>query len=172
MPPVKVNGSFDSLVVEADGATRDAAVAARAMVAPFAPIPLVNAHIDARDVDLARFAPALPITRLTLAVDARPVPGGFAGTLDARNTEAGAIDTRRMPLAALASPFTWDGRELVLPAIVAELPGNARVTGRAAIPVDGAASRWQLDVQRLDLRAGTEHARHHASFRNAGRRRD
>jgi translocation and assembly module TamB len=148
---VKADGTLEALVVTADGSTHDAALALRATFAPFATVPLSSAHIDAHDVDIARFVPALPMTRLTLAIDAQPTSTGFGGTLAARNAEAGTLDAHRVPLTVLESHFVWDAHQLVLDGIAAELPGNARVTGSAAIPVDGTASRWQLDVRGLDL---------------------
>jgi translocation and assembly module TamB len=57
-----------------------------------------------------------------------------------------------VPLASLNAAFALGARELVLDAMRAELAGNGQVTGRAVIPLDGSASRWQFAVRDLDLR--------------------
>ncbi len=80
---------------------RDASITAKAILTPFAPALLVSADIDARDVNLAQFAAALPATTLTLTLSARPTAEGFAGTLSARESEQrahsmpGAFRSRR-----------------------------------------------------------------------------
>ena len=148
---VAAKGTLDRFVVNATGTSRNAAVSAHATLTPFAATPLVAAHVEARDVNVARFDPVLPVTRLSVTLDAEPVAQGFAGTLVAANAEAGAIDAGRVPFAAMNSRFRWDGRELVLDDIDARLAGDARITGRVTLPGDGAASRWQLNVRNLDL---------------------
>ena len=148
---VSAKGTLAKFAVSATGTSRDAAITADATLTPFAAAPLAAAHIAAKDVDVARFRPALPATRLSVTLDAEAVPDGFAGTLVATNADAGALDAGRVPLAALNSRFRWDGRELALDDIDARLAGDARVTGRVTVPADGAASRWQLGVRDLDL---------------------
>ena len=93
---------------------------------------LVDAHVDARDVDVARFVATLPATRLTVAIDALPVAEGFAGTLSAHNADAGALDAGRVPLTRLTSRFDWNGRVLVLEDIDARL--RRRRAGHRAAP--------------------------------------
>jgi translocation and assembly module TamB len=144
-------GTLSVVELSGTGSTRDATVAAQARVAPLADVPLLAAHIDARDVDLRRFAAGLPSTRLTVVADARPAPGGFTGTLAVGNADAGALDAGRIPLTSLASDFVWNGDEIALDALHAELAGNGRITGRAVVPVHGGASRWQLAVRDVDL---------------------
>jgi len=146
------DGSLTAIALTATGSTRDATLEAKVHVAPLAEVPLVDAHIDARDVDVSRFGKGLPGTRLTITADAQPASGGFAGTLAVRNADAGTVDSGRVPLSSLTAAFALAGRELVLEAIRAELGGNGQVTGRAVVPVDGGASRWQIAVRDLDLR--------------------
>ena len=145
------SGPLEHVALAATGTSRDAALVAKVTLAPFAPALVVDAHIDARDVDIARFVATLPATRLTVAIDALPIAEGFAGTLTARNADAGALDAGRVPLTQLTSRFDWNGRVLVLQDIDARLPGDARVTGRATLPVDTGATALQLAVRDLDL---------------------
>ncbi|MEO8344948.1 MAG: translocation/assembly module TamB domain-containing protein [Betaproteobacteria bacterium] len=144
-------GTLSDIALHVAGTSREAAVTATASLAPFAPVLVSSAHIDARDVNVARFFSTPNATRLSVTLDAKPVDDGFAGTLVASNADAGAIDNGRVPLTAINSNFHWDGHQLVLTAIDARLVGDARIAGRATLPVDGAASRWQLSVRELDL---------------------
>ena len=148
---IVASGPLSRVALTATSTSRDAALVANVTLAPFAPALVVDAHIDARDVDVARFVATLPATRLTVAIDALPVAEGFAGTLTASNADAGALDAGRVPLTQLTSRFDWNGRVLALQDIDASLPGDARVTGRATLPVDGAAIALQLAVRDLDL---------------------
>ena len=109
---VSAKGNLATFALSAKGTMRNAAVTANATLTPFAATPLADAHVDAKDVDIAVFAPALPSTRLSVTLDARAMPDGFAGTLAATNANAGALDASRVPLASLNSPFRWNGREL------------------------------------------------------------
>jgi translocation and assembly module TamB len=148
---VSAKGTLARFGVSATGTTRDAALAANATLTPFAPTPLVAAHVDVKDVNVARLDAAFPATRLSVTLDAEPVADGFTGTLVAANADAGALDTGRVPLVSLSSRFRWSGRDFVMEDIDARLAGDARITGRMTLPIDGTASRWQLGVRNLDL---------------------
>ncbi len=149
---VSAKGDLATFAVSAKGTTRNAAVTANATLTPFAATPLADAHVVAKDVDVAVFEPSLPSTRLSVTLEAKAVTDGFAGTLSAINADAGALDASRVPLASLNSQFRWNGRELALDDIDARLAGDARITGRVNLPRDGGASRWNLAVRDLDLR--------------------
>ena len=146
-----VTGNLERIGVDGQGTLRDASVTARAILTPFAPALLVSADIDARGVNLAQFAAAMPATALTLALSARPVAGGFAGTLAAQNPEAGPIDAGRVPVAALTSRFAWDSKVLTLSDVDAQIAGNGRATGRIALPIDGGPVQLQLALTNVDL---------------------
>ena len=130
---------------------RDAHITAKAILTPFAPALLVSADIDARDVNLAQFAAALPATTLTLTLSARPTAEGFAGTLSAQNPAAGALDAGRVPVAALTSRFAWDGKVLVLDDVDAQIAGNGRATGKVALPISGGPLLLDLTLANIDL---------------------
>ena len=148
---ITAKGTLSALQLVARGAARDATVTATAKVSPLAAAPLISAHIEARDLNIARFDDSLPTTHLNATVDAKPEATGFAGALVARNDNPGAIDAGRVPLTAMTARLQWNGSELTLDDIDAQLAGNASVTGRAVLNRDGAPSRWQLAVRNLDL---------------------
>jgi len=148
---LEIAGNLERIGVQGQGTLRDAGIAAKAIVTPFAEALLVSADIDAQNVNLTQFVPALPATTLTLSLSARPTAEGFAGTLSARNPTAGAYDAGRLPVAALTSRFAWDGKVLVLDDIDAQLPGNGRATGRVALPIAGGPTQLSLTLANVDL---------------------
>lgn len=146
-----VAGTLERIGVDAEGALRDASIKAKAILTPFAPALLVSADIDAREVNLAQFASALPATALTVTLSARPTAQGFAGTLSARNPVAGTLDSGQIPVTALTSRFTWDSKVLVLDDVDAQIAGNGRATGRVALPIAGGPTQLALTLTNVDL---------------------
>lgn len=146
-----VAGTAERMNVDAAGAYREADVAIKAGITPFAPAIVTSANVDARNVDLAKFAEALPSTQLTLTLDARPQGAGFAGTMRAQNEAAGPLDRGRVPVASIASAFAWDGTTLALTEIDAALAGNARARGSVSLAPRGGPVRIDLSLASVDL---------------------
>lgn len=146
-----VAGDLNALTLDAKGTLRNADLAVKANVTPFASTLLTSADIDARNVDLSQFANALPATQLTMTLAARPQGAGFAGSLTAHNETVGAIDSGRVPVAALSSTFTWDGQVLSLAGIDAELAGNGRARGSVSVAVRDAAVKLDVSLANVDL---------------------
>ncbi|HET7844231.1 MAG TPA: hypothetical protein VFL14_08780, partial [Xanthomonadales bacterium] len=92
-----VSGTVERLGIDARGAYHEADVAIKATVTPFESALLTSADIEARNVDLAKFAASLPSTQLALTLAARPEGSGFRGTLRASNATPGPIDGNRVP---------------------------------------------------------------------------
>ena len=146
-----VSGTLERVDVDADGELRGAAVKAKAKLAPFAAAALESADVTADGVDLAQFGAALPATALAVEASARPDGAGFAGSVSARNAAAGPLDAGRVPVAAFAAQFAWDGATATLSAIDAAIAGGGRVTGRAAIPVHARTLTLDLTLAGVDL---------------------
>ena len=146
-----VSGTVERMNIDAKGAYREADVAIKAGVTPFEPALVTSADIDARNVDLAKFASALPATQLTVTLAARPDGAGFRGTLNARNATPGPIDRNRVPVAAIASNFAWDGTTLALSNIDAQLAGNARARGSVSLAPSGGPLKIDLSLANVDL---------------------
>jgi translocation and assembly module TamB len=144
-------GALERIDVGAKGTWRDAAVTIGAVVTPFAASPVVAADIEAENVDVARFDPAWPTTALTVKLAARPIANGFAGTLAARNEQAGTLDAGRVPLTALSARYAWDGKSITLDDIDAALAGGGTATGRGTLPLDGRPSQWDVRIADVDL---------------------
>ena len=144
-------GALERIEVGAKGTLRDAAVTIGAVVTPFAATPLVNADIDAANVNVAQFNPAWPTTAVSMKLTARPTASGFAGTVDARNAAAGTLDAGRIPVTALTANYLWDGKVVELDAISAELNGGGTASGRGTVPIDGSATQWDLRIGNVNL---------------------
>ncbi|MFO1322991.1 MAG: translocation/assembly module TamB domain-containing protein [Burkholderiales bacterium] len=148
---LKVGGSLARATVDARGTFRNAGVTVKATLAPFSAAMLVTADVDARDVDVSQFAPALPATALTLTLSARPAGAGFEGDLSARNAQAGPLDTARIPVASLNSRFAWDGVALTLSNVEAEFAGGGRASGTVTVPATGTPIGFALALANIDL---------------------
>ena len=147
-----LQGSLEQLEVALGGKVASADAGGTVRIASFAARWLADATVNVTGLDLGRLDPEWPRTQL--AIDARGASredGAIAGTVAAKNAAAGSFTDGRLPLADLASPFVWKGRELALTPLAAGFGagGNASGTARAA---PGRAS-LDLAVKRLDLRA-------------------
>ncbi len=146
-----LKGTLAALGVEAKVQVRGARGTATAKLDPFGPVALTAAAINVDGVDLARWSPALPATKLSLVLDAVPAAERFSGTIDVRNAEPGPIDADRIPLATLKSNFSWTQSGVEFSDATATMPGRGRVTGRAAFAFDGKPATFALDVVDVDL---------------------
>ncbi len=144
-------GMLEQLDVDARGNWKSADVHAKARVTPFAEAMFTTLAVNASDVDLARFAPALPRTGLTIALKASPAGAGIAGTIEARNNGAGTIDAGRVPVDALAAHFALTGETIELTELNVQIAGNGRASGRARLPIDGKPLDFELAVRDVNL---------------------
>lgn len=169
------DGELASVDVRARLVLRDASAIARLRIAPFAAQPLVAIDATIAALDLARFDPSLPVTRIEGRIRAdtvgaasspsSPHPGTvlpqLAGSVELRNALPGTIDARRLPLASVGTRFGFDGERLTLEGLAIEGPagrlaGDAslRVPADLAWPADGLPDfRLGLATESLDLRA-------------------
>ncbi|MEO8304147.1 MAG: translocation/assembly module TamB domain-containing protein [Betaproteobacteria bacterium] len=147
-----VSGTIDAVAVDGSGSAGDARFALQAKLTPLAAVALGQLTLDAQDVDIRAWNATLPSTRLGVKIDARPLDGGLAGSVEARNAIPGPIDGERVPVRSLAARFVWRADALTLDDLVLEMTGSGRAAGRAAIPLDGSAGKWALDVRDIDLR--------------------
>jgi len=146
-----MNGTLSSLAIDVTGRAGEGKLTGHAALSPLATVPLVSLAVDAQDVDLAAWEPALPNTRIAAKVNAQPADGGLAGTIDATNALAGSLDAGRSPLRALSTRFAWRPESITLDAISADLEGGGKATGKARIVLVGAnSSSWALDLRDID----------------------
>ncbi|HVF65798.1 MAG TPA: translocation/assembly module TamB domain-containing protein [Casimicrobiaceae bacterium] len=148
----QLEGSLERLTVRAKSTVAGVAATADVKVAPFAPQPLLEGHVEAKDVDLARLDARWPTTRLDVTVDAKPSPGGFSGHAVVANAIPGPIDKNRVPLAQAKSAFALSGVTLTLRDLAASVSGGGNVAGSGTIDIDRGHNRWKLAVNDLDLK--------------------
>ena len=149
---VAVSGTLASVALDAAGRAGDADFTLRARLSPLAAVVLDEIALEAKNLDLATWDAALPATRISGSVQARPVDGALAGRVDAANAIAGPLDAQRLPVRSLAARFAWRSEEFTLDDIVAQLGGGGRVAGRARVPLTGGVGRWTLDARDVDLK--------------------
>jgi len=147
----KFDGNLEALAVTLRSDLAHVVAEGQARLAPFSPQPFIEGRGNARDIDLSRFDPAWPSTRLALAFEARPAPNGYAGSLQLDNANAGPIDAHRLPVGNVDARYALDGRTFALSDVSAGLAGGGTLRGGGTLDLDTMRSRWQLDVQRVDL---------------------
>jgi translocation and assembly module TamB len=147
-----LDGTLESLGVDAKVQLRGASGTASAKLSPFAAVAVTEATVNVERVDLSHWSATLPSTNLALAINAVPSGERFAGTIDVRNADVGSIDADRIPLATLSARFSWTENALELTDATATLPGRGRVSGRAAFAFDGKPAMFALEVTDVDLR--------------------
>jgi translocation and assembly module TamB len=147
-----VKGTLEAFDVDAKVALRGAGGSAVARIAPFSAVPVESAKLTLADVDLRRFAPALPATRLGVKLDAAPGGGGFAGTIEASNSDGGPVDAGRIPVSALTARFTWTADSVDVSDLAATLTGRGSVSGSARYDLAREGARVDLRLNAVDLR--------------------
>lgn len=165
-------GELAAFALEAQTVLRDAALSAKAGIAPFALRPLAAIEVRLTGLDLARFGDALPTTDIALQVDgtaaAATAPSApsalppLAGTFALRNALAGPLDAGRLPIEAARAGFAFDGERLRLDAAIVEGPaGGIALEAGARLRTDGPPTAVDLvaTTDRLDL------ARVHSALR-------
>jgi len=147
----KAAGPLERLDLDATGTFREAKIAARLVATPFAAVPIVAADIDASAVDVSQWDASWPATNLSLKLVARPAGAGFAGTIDARNADAGPLDRSRIPAQSLTAQFAWLDNTLTLTDAVVNIAGGGVASGNITIPTRGGASTFALQLRNVDL---------------------
>lgn len=158
-----LSGQLEAIEVQARTRLRDAGLSLRTVVTPFAPHLFSAADLDATTLDLSRFVPALPRTRLSgrlrtqLATGAASASLGLpplVGQIVLENTLEGTLEANRLPVRRASGALTLNGDTLQVRNMA--LDGAAgRVTGELTVPLKpGAAARGfdlRLATDRLDL---------------------
>jgi len=149
---VALAGTLAAVVLDGRGSVGEARWTLQARLSPLAAIALDEFALDVRDLDIARWDEALPVTRLTVKAEGRPKAGGLAGRVDVENALPGRIDGRRVPLRSARARFAWADEALMLEDLDVTLAGRGRATGRATIPLAGGAGKWALALSDIDLK--------------------
>ena len=158
-----LSGQLEAIEVRARTRLRDAGLSLRTVFTPFAPHLFSVADLDATTLDLSRFVPGLPPTRLSgtlrtqLATGAASASLGLpplVGQIVLENALEGPLEATRLPVRRATGALALNGDTLRVRNIA--LDGAAgRVTGELILPLaPGAAARGfdlRLATDRLDL---------------------
>ncbi|MDB5729172.1 MAG: hypothetical protein JWQ00_2377, partial [Noviherbaspirillum sp.] len=148
---ISARGSLEELIVGIDLAVSGASIKGRAAVRPFSEQPLGLTDLSVAALDLSRFMPALPTTRI--AATLRVAPDG-AGELAIANAEAGPYDEMEAPFTSLRIAFRQQEGRFDFERIAAMLgaakqtAGTLTGSGRYA----GGALTLDLTVREVNLR--------------------
>ncbi len=146
-----LSGVLEQLGVDLRGRWHDADLRLQATVTPFAASMFSSAELNAQDVDLARFMPELPRSRLALTATAAPAGTGIAGSLTARNESPGPLDGGGIPIVALETRYAYAEDRVDLNGLSAQLAGGGAASGRARLPLDGKPLEFELALRDVDL---------------------
>ncbi|MCW5622872.1 MAG: hypothetical protein KIS79_17305, partial [Burkholderiales bacterium] len=135
----------------------------QAVIAPFEAVQLVQLTASVDALDMAAWFPALPRTSIHAQLQAAGAATGapIQGTLEASNAQAGALDSKRLPLARLTADIAVEDDGIHLHRLAADLAGAGSAQGALALKRSGLDAR--LQVRGLDLH-GVHGALHHTNL--------
>lgn len=147
----KLGGNLLNVDAQIDAKARDATGSAKLGIAPFEIQPLTHLEFAARDFDPRAWAPTAPAARVSaeghLNTDAeRKLNGAFAVV----NSEPGAVDDKKLPLARLSSTMEGDLQNLALHDVKLDLAQAGQFAGKGALR-DGSLEAT-LGTRRFNLR--------------------
>ena len=147
-----LGGTLAKIALDAHGDVRGAAVVASASLTPFTTAPLERAHATVSHLDAHAFVDTLPTTAVDVVADVQPDADGFAGTAQIVNQVPGPLDAERLPFVDLRGRYRWRPSSLDVDDVVATVPGNGTVTGRAhvALGTPDAATTLALTLRNVD----------------------
>ena len=146
----KAKGTLQLIELQAEAAFAQARASASTTVRPFAPKVLGAIAIDARGVDLARFAPSMPSTRIALHARLESRGEGLAGPLRVANADPGPWDARKLPLVSATAEAAFTSRGADFESVDVALPAG---TVRGTVHVGSGIAQANLHVEGVDLAA-------------------
>jgi translocation and assembly module TamB len=176
---VTANGSLVDLALAGDGQSDLFKLRAQARLRSFAAQTLAGLDLDADSFDPQRLNPASPRALLALTAHLaplRPRPGlpeaaaksGFriGGPVTVVNSEAGPLDSGRLPVERLATHLAWDGGRVELGDVDLRTPGGGSMAGQLAWRRASRPDAWGQIEADLSL-AGLDPSRLHSRLPHA-----
>ena len=153
--PVRVNakakGTLGNIEARLEGTVANARAEAIALVRPFEETPLKSLSVEARDVDLARIAEGLPVTRLGVSARLAPQGDNFAGPVRVTNAEPGPWDAGKLPFQSAAARVLGGAAGIDASDLRIALAGGGSAVGHAALRKGVVEAT--LDVKDVNLAA-------------------
>jgi translocation and assembly module TamB len=135
-----LSGTLERIDAKSEVELDDIRAQAEALLRPFDALWLEKLDASARGVDLARLVEDAPGSDVSVSVSAASQNAqSVAGTLQASNATAGALDEGRLPAREVRVDFVTDLRTAHLDPIEIEMSGSGRLTGSGEL-VDSRAT--------------------------------
>ena len=145
----KLGGTLKAIEANVSGVVAGMRATAKALLEPFAAVPLKSATIDAADVDISQLAPAMPRTRISVHAVLTPHGKAFAGPVRIVNAEPGPWDRERLPFTSASARVVASAERADLADLAVQLAGGGSASGRAGVGKAGVEA--ELHVTDLDL---------------------
>lgn len=145
-----LKGKLTAIEADVQGSFAGQHASARAMLEPFAPVPVRTLEVTARDVDLSRFA-STPRTRLSLDVKLAAESKAYAGPVKIENAEPGPWDRQALPFSSARGRVIVTGDRVDVADLAIALLGGGSASGRATLQKGGVQA--DLRVAGVDLAA-------------------
>ncbi|MDM0012365.1 translocation/assembly module TamB domain-containing protein [Variovorax sp. J22P168] len=130
----------------------------RANLAPWQPQPVIDAHAELQNLDLARLWPEAPATRLSGEIDAGPDSAAgdnaWKASASIRNTLPGPWDEGRLPVEQLDLRAGYDGSTWTLPQASVRA-GGGRIDAEGSW--SPAPAPWKVDATVRNVKPGALH---------------
>ena len=169
-----LSGTLRRIDAKAEADFDDVRAQADALVKPFDALWLEQLAVHAQGIDLARLVDAAPKSEITLSATAASRDAqSLAGTFQATNAAAGALDEGRLPAREVSANFATDFSSARLDSIEIGMSGGGRFSGtgelakrRATLALEARAINLQ-GIHRQLLATGLD-GRVDASFAESG----
>jgi translocation and assembly module TamB len=150
---LKLGGTVERLDVAFDGRIAEVPAKVRAVVTAFASRPLAEIDAQAGPVDLSRLNRDWPNTGLSVKLSGKASSAyALAGILSVRNSNPGALDRQRIPLASLDTRFAArDFESTGLQDLRVALSPGGTLAGKGTLGRGGA--ELEVQVADFDLRS-------------------
>lgn len=148
----KVKGTLEKIDAAVEGEFSGQHATARALLEPFANVPVRSVEARAQGVDLSRFAPGAPRTKLSLDVKlAGESKATYGGPVKVENAEPGPWDRGLLPFNSAAARVVVAPGQVEVTNLAVALLGGGSASGRATLRNAGVEA--DLRIADVDLAA-------------------
>jgi translocation and assembly module TamB len=148
----KMKGTLEKIEAVLEGELSGQHATARALLEPFANVPVRSVEARAQGVDLSQLAAGSPHTRLSLDVKlAGESKTVYGGPVKIENAEPGPWDRGLLPFTSASARVTFAPQRVEVTSLTVALVGGGSASGRATI--HNATVEADLRVAGVDLSA-------------------
>jgi len=148
---VNAGGTLKAIDAKLEGEVSGQRATGRAVLEPFATVPVRLLELQARDFDLSKHLEGQPRTRLGLELRLAGQGKAFAGPVRIENAEPGAWDEGRLPFNLATARVVASAEQVDVSDLAVSLAGGGSAAGRATIKQSGVVA--ELALADVDLAA-------------------